>query len=199
MSTGQVEWYSDIIGSPGTRWDDLRVSAVAINPVGQSAPPTLNADNGTLEFAASGTEIVAIGVQLPHSWKQGSSIYPHVHWRKKTEGAGAVVWELQYEFVNAGEVFTDSKTTLTTSSTSPYGADDGAALRHLISPWGEVAMTQKRVSCVGLLTISRLGDNSGDTYAGVAQLMSIDIHIEIDSLGSEAEYVKQNTRGGVGL
>ena len=186
---------SDIYISTGERWDDLRFSAVSINPVGQTAPPTLNQANGTLEFAAANVEIIAFQVQMPHSWQEGSTIRPHVHWRKKTEGAGAVLWRFTYEFVNAGDVFTDSTTPLSASSTSPYGADDGAALRHLITPFGEVTMTGKRVSTMALCTLARVGDDDADTYAGVAQLLEFDIHYRVDALGSGWEYVKHGTYG----
>jgi hypothetical protein len=178
------------------RWDDLRVGVTTINPAGSAAPPSVNTDNGTLEFSASATNIIAVEVQMPHAWEQGTAIRPHVHWRKKTEGTGAVYWRLTYEFANAGEVFTDTPVTVNSTSTSPYGADNGSALRHLITPFGDVDMTDKRVSCVGLLTIARIGGDSADTYAGVAQLLSVDIHYQVDSFGSVGEYIKHNAVGG---
>jgi hypothetical protein len=177
------------------RWDDLRVGVTSINPPGAVSDPTLNSTNGTLEFAAAATNVIAVEVQMPHSWSQGTSIRPHVHWRKKTQGTGAVYWRLTYEFVNAGDVFTDTPTTINATSTSPYGADDGTALRHLITPFGEVSMTDKNVSCVGLLTISRIGGDDADDYDGVAQLLSVDIHYLVDSHGSVGEYIKHNSSG----
>lgn len=177
------------------RWDDLRVGVTSINPPGGDAAPSVNNTNGTLEFSASAVNVIAVEVQLPHSWDEQTSVRPHIHWRKKTQGTGEVVWRLTYEFVNAGEVFTDTPTTVTTTSTSPYGADNGAALRHLITPFGDVDMTDKRVSCIGLLTIARLGDDAADTYAGVAQLLSVDIHFRSDAMGSVGEFVKHKVEG----
>jgi hypothetical protein len=197
MSTGQVEWYSHLF--EGDRWEDLRFPATAINPVGQSAPPTLNEDNGTLEFSATLVNTIAFQVQMPHAWREGSTIRPHLHARKKTEGAGNIVWQFTYEFANVGDVFTDSPTTLTSSTPAPLGQDDGSALKHLIWPFDDIDMTRMNVSCMALCTLSRLGNDSGDTYAGVAQLLEFDIHHIVDSLGSEALYTKQNTRGGVGI
>lgn len=174
-------------------WDDLRFPVAAINPVGQAAPPTLNVDNGLLEFSASATNTVAIQVQLPHSWLEGSAIVPHVHWRKKTQGTGKVVWQLTYEFVNRGVAFTDSPTTLTADT--PVGTDDGTALVHHLTSFGDVSMTGKQISCMGLLTISRIGGDSEDTYAGVAQLLEFDIHYQQDSLGS----IQQGAKQGVAI
>ena len=46
-------------------------------------------------------EEVFFSVQLPHNWKEGSAIYPHVHWSPQTTGkSGSVVWGLEYSWVN---------------------------------------------------------------------------------------------------
>jgi hypothetical protein len=186
---------TDTFISTTERWEDLRFPATSINPVGQVSPPTLNNTNGTLEFSAAGVEIIAFQAQLPHSWKQWSGIRPHVHWRKKTEGTGNVVWRLTYEFQNVGGTFTDSVTTDSVSSAHPDTPDTGTALVHLITPFAEIPMTDKRVSCMGMLTLARVGDDGADNYAGVAQFLEFDIHYQVDSLGSGSEYTKHGTYG----
>lgn len=172
-------------------WDDLRFPVSAVNPVGLSAPPTLNVENGLLEFSATQTEIIAIQVQLPHSWLEGSIVVPHVHWRKKTQGTGNVLWQLTYEFVNRGDAFTDTPATLTADT--PVATDDGTALVHHLTSFGNVAMTGKEISCMGLLTLARVGGDDLDTYAGVAQLLEFDIHYQIDGLGSIQQTAKQGS------
>jgi hypothetical protein len=188
--------------STAPMWDDLRFPVSTINPVGLAAPPTLNEENGLLEFSATQTNTVAIQVQLPHSWEQSSFIVPHVHWRKKTEGAGNVYWRLTYEFVNIGDAFTDTPTTANATA-AVEGSDDGSALVHLLSSFGQVAMTNKRISCMGLLTVSRIGGDTDDTYDGVAQLLEFDIHYQIDAFGSIQQFAKQGvalaSHGGYGL
>ena len=174
-------------------WDDLRFPVSAINPVGLAAPPVLNQDSGLLEFSASQTNTVAIQVQLPHAWLQGSAIVPHVHWRKVMEGAGNVAWSLTYEFVNAGDVFTDVPATLPATTTVAGTPDDGTALRHLLSSFGEVSMADRSISCMGLITLSRVGGDGADTYAGVAQLLEFDIHYQIDAFGSIQQFAKQGS------
>jgi hypothetical protein len=172
-------------------WDDLRFPASAINPVGQASPPTLNVDNGLWEFSATVVNTIAFQVQMPHGWVQYSSIKPHVHWRKKTQGAGTVVWKFEYEFINVGDTFTDSLTPDEKYTTSPLTADNGDALIHLITPFTEIDMTGKRISTMALCRLSRVADDAtNDTYAGVAQLLEFDIHYQVDSFGSNAEYIK---------
>ena len=172
-------------------WDDLKFPATGINPPGAAADPTLNTTNGLLEFSATTTNTVAVQVQMPHAWFEGSTISPHVHWRKKTAGAGNVMWELKYEFQNIGGTFTDSPTTATVSTASVGGND--TALVHSLSSFGDVSMRDKRISCMGLLTISRLGGDAADTYTGVAQLLEFDIHYQIDTFGSIPEFQKSNS------
>jgi len=173
-------------------WDDLMFPASAINPTGQAAPPSLNVDNGLWEFSASATNVIALQVQMPHRWKEGTILSPHVHWRKKTQGTGNVMWELKYEFKNLNDDFTDvyTETTLLEDTVSPIASDDGTALKHLLSSWDDIDMTGLTLSCMGILFISRLGGHEDDTYAGVAQLLQFDIHYMIDSLGSHTLYTK---------
>lgn len=186
---------SDIYISTSERWDDLRVGVTSINPPGGASDPTLNTSNGLLEFSPTATNVIAVEVQMPHTWRQGTSINPHIHWRKKTAGAGNALWRLTYEFTNIGSLFTDSPATVDSVSKLPDGVDDGSALRHLITDFGTVGMSDKTISCVGLLTISRIGGDALDTYAGVAQLLSVDIHYQVDAIGSGWEYIKHGTYG----
>lgn len=177
-----------------TVWDDLRFPAAGINPPGAASDPTVNTTNGLLEFSATATNVIAIQAQFPHDWKIGSSINPHIHWRKKTAGNGNVLWRMQYEFKGIGQDFTDTLTALD-SATPAVGTDDGTALRHLLSSFGSVSMTgyaNAGVSIMGIILISRIGGDAADTYAGVAQLLEFDIHYQKDSLGSRSLYNKDS-------
>lgn len=175
---------------PNTHWDDLRFPVAGINPVGAVSDPTVNTDNGLLEFSATQTNVIAMQAQLPHGWKEGSEINPHVHWRKKTAGAGNVLWRLTFEWQNLGSIYTDVPTVVDATTTAPIGADDGSANRSLLTPFGATTMTGFRISAIALMTVSRIGADALDTYAGVAQLIEVDIHYQIDVPGSRTLFVK---------
>jgi hypothetical protein len=130
------------------------------------------------------------GVQLPHSWSAGTVIEPHVHWRKKTAGAGKVLWRFGYEFASVGGLFSGSLTTIDEDDPIVASGEDGSALRHLVTSFGSIAMVGHTVSCIGSLTLSRIGGDGADTFAGVATLLSFDIHILKDTLGSDSAYTK---------
>jgi hypothetical protein len=173
-------------------WEDLRFPVAGINPPGAVSDPARNTSNGLLEFAANADNIVAIQVQMPHSWAR-TPIIPHVHWRKKTEGAGNVLWKLTYEFVNRGGTFTDTPAFLAVYETLGEADPVGHALVHLVSVFGEIPMTGMDISCMGILTLSRLPNDGTDSYDGIAQLLEFDIHYQVDSFGSILEGAKQGT------
>ncbi len=169
-------------------WDDLRFPAAGINPPGQASDPDVDMANGTLLFAASGTEVVVMQAQMPHAWKEGSSISPHVHWYKTTSAAGDVMWRMGYKKAGRGEVM-DEDFTLLTSSTSVI-TDDDTAGQHLITVFDDIDMSDMIISDMLIMYMARLGNHEDDTYGTDAGLLEFDIHYQLDSNGSRAEFIK---------
>src|SRR6056297_1943626 len=83
-----------------TVWDDLRAPATAINPPGQVSDPDWDNTNGGFLFDAAGTETLWIIVQMPHTWKLGSNIRPHLHWMPTNTNEGNVLWRMEYKWTN---------------------------------------------------------------------------------------------------
>jgi len=199
MATGtqQIEWWSQM--AAGTRWDDLRFPAQAINPPGGASDADVEATTGLLLFAGNGTEVVFGVAQLPHSWREGSAIVPHVHWQKTTSAAGDVLWQRDYEVIANGETAAmDYGSQLQVSSPVAGTPDTDTANNVMISSFGEIDMTGQSVSCMVLWKLSRIGGDEADSYAADARLLEFDIHFQVDSHGSESEFTKQTT-GGVGI
>lgn len=168
-----------------TAWDDLRFPVSGINPLGAGADPTRNPTTGLLEFSASATNVVAFQAQLPHNWREGSMIYPHVHWAPATTNTGNVLWQLEYRMANVHGTLPAGFTTITV-----LDAGDGVADKHQIAPFAGISMTNMTLSCMVLCKLSRLGADGTDTQTGVAQLLEIDFHYEVDGFGSDEEYTK---------
>ena len=173
-------------------WDDLRFPAVAINPPGAASDPAVEAGSGTFLFAATGTELVYLQAQMPHAWAPATIIGPHLHWQKTTSAAGDVVWELAYKWAPINEVMDAAWTIDTVSSTVPGTPDTDTADKHLISSFGALAIdtTDKDISDMLLIRLSRLGSDASDTYGADARLLEFDIHYQIDGFGSDAEFIK---------
>jgi hypothetical protein len=164
--------------------EDLRFPAQGINPPGAPSDPDRDNTDGTLLFDAGRTEIVAGVAQLPHAWKEGDDIEPHVHWCPTTTDTGDVLWRLTYSIADVGEVFPAS------SAKFRWGAAPGTAETHVLSSFGDVTMTGKTISTIMKWTLSRIGGDAVDTYPADARLLEFDIHYQVDRPGSRQRYVK---------
>lgn len=172
---------------PGyTTWNDLRFSATAINPPGAVTDPDWDATSGGWLFDANGTETLYIIGQLPHTWLEGSVLKPHVHWEKTTAAAGAVLWRLRYQWAPIGEV----REALETISGSVASVASDLADVHQITPIGDIDATGKQISDMLVMRIERVGGDALDSYGADARLLEFDIHHQIDSEGSIAEFTK---------
>jgi hypothetical protein len=198
--------WTEVRGS-AERWDDLRVPVNTVK-TGSSwwAGDTASADWGSflggtqLIWFYSNTDANAVyfSVQMPHSWKEGSAIFPHVHWTNKSApGQNRVTWVLEYTWTNPGEAF--SGTTPITGYLVPTAGDDGSIQddivlnEHAITPLGAatgIDATNKTISSTLICKLSRKASDSNDTYSGSAGLIEIDFHYQIDSDGSSAPYTK---------
>ena len=178
------------IGFNSPVWDDLRFPSQGINPPGAVSDPLTEATTGLKLFRANQTNMLAGVAQMPHSWVEGSIVVPHVHWQKTTSAAGNVLWRFEYD-----NVFNPNEISLLTYANQMDAAatvggtpDDNTAQRNLISSFGNMAMDDKRISCCILWRLSRVGGD--DTYGANARLVEFDIHYQINSDGSQQQFVK---------
>lgn len=129
----------------------------------------------------SGVEAMSFTVQLPHNWKHGTTIYPHIHWTPRTSGAGNVQWNLDYSWADLNEITPATFPALTTSTViinGPFTAN-----QHLLSDLtaGNTGIdgTGKTYSSVLICRIWRDSGVAGDTYNGDAGGLSMDFHISL--------------------
>ena len=157
-------------------WDDLRFPAHGINPAGAADAPTLDTTlssfPGTLLFSGS-LENVVVGVaQMPHAWKAGTPVEPHIHWSKPVGSASAVTWELYYRQLGfpsdvPGDWVGPVEGVIA-------AGDPTTSNSHIITPFGLLDMTGRRESSMLCWQIRRQGATDADT--GTARLYEFDIH-----------------------
>lgn len=176
-----------------TRWEDLKVpvNTVKINKI--IDPPvwdTFLGDLALLWFRNGKSDDVTFSIQMPHGWKEGTKIYPHVHWTTKDGGPGTnrVTWTLDYTWQKVGGVFASATSISGTTVAAPNeGNIDN--YEHIITPIGEgIDGTGMTLSS---MLVCRLSRSSSDTYGGYAGLLEIDFHYQVDSDGSNQEYTKE--------
>ncbi|MDV7186153.1 hypothetical protein R3X25_02575 [Lutibacter sp. TH_r2] len=176
-----------------TRWDDLKVPMNATNKGSSNQPEWLEfKENGTQgvwlwSFSHNVEEELYFVVQMPHGWKEGSDIYPHVHWTTKVGSSGNVKWALEYTWSNVGDVF--SNPTIISSSTITKG-DANTAYNHNLTALPIITGTGKTLSSMLVCRVYRDGDDGSDTFNNEVQILELDFHYQIDSDGSNEEYSK---------
>jgi len=163
-------------------WDDLRVS-LHTTTLGAAAPSLTSYRDGLSVYGFSKTidQSVIFDVQLPHGWIDGSTIHPHIHWATGNyTGTGTVRWILEYSWANIGASF-GASTTLTKDVAGP-----GAAYRHVLTSFATIDGTGKTASSILLCRLARLGANVADTFDDIAYGITVDFHIQYDSMGDTA-------------
>lgn len=194
-------WVCTVSGSPGTweelriptgtvttGWDDLRFPVQSINPVGGLTGPTIDnsetAFPGTALFSGSADNMVCGVAQLPHRWKRGTSLKPHIHWSKPSGSSSAVTWELYVrDCKNPGEAAGAWSSAYTATIVA---GDQTISDGHIISSFGTVTMTDREESAILAWRIYRRG--STDAESAQVRLYEFDIHYESDKpLGTTDE------------
>lgn len=141
--------------------------------------------------AANNEAQVFFTIQMPHSWIEGTEVYPHIHWAPEDNAVGVVVWGLEYSWVEY-----DAATPLAFPSTSIVTATSGSlgndANKHMITSFGSItpSNSQDNISSILVVRLFRNSSNASDTYTGGAFGLSFDLHIEKNTTGSRSEWTK---------
>ena len=171
-------------------WDDIRVDATAtkINPATSKpdfdAFPAGATYTKTLLFDGGARETITFAVQVPHGWRIGTELHPHVHWAATTVELGkTVTWDLNYVLADVNGLF-GAEVTRTGTTTGDTAVD-----AHRVTGLQAIDMSAiTGVSPMLMCALSRRGDT--DTYTADVALLEFDIHYQLDAPGSRQEYVK---------
>lgn len=172
----------------GDRWEDLNVAPFSTSLGPNIRPPNVVKfkDNGAgsegvylYGFDETKEEEVFFSVQLPHSWKEGSDIKPHVHFVVTTQTATTITWNLEYTWQDINGVYGNT-TILSASPPCP------ASHTHTIGHLGTISGAGKKISSILVCRLSR----SASGYVGNALLLSVDFHIQLNTIGSSQETSK---------
>lgn len=176
-------------------WDDLRVPLVGVQQGGVKDPDFVQVkDDGSGStgvyawgFDSGSEEELFFAVQMPHSWKQGTPIRPHIHWSPSNTNTGSVSWGLEYTLSEINSAFGN------TTILDVQQAGSGTAYQHQIAAWDEIDMSG--IDSVSAMILCRVFRDAGgalgtDDYNADAIGLEVDFHYLRNDLGSRAEYVK---------
>lgn len=196
-ATGHTKFEADgtmVSEGAATTWDDIMVFPDATSKKPANTPTMVTFKNGvSLWTFASGTmQEVQFTVQLPHGYKTGTPLKPHVHWTT-TAGTpnntnGRVVWSLEYTVMSIGGTF-PATSTATGSVVMPSITLTGTE-QHLITSLSEIPGTGLGISTILVCRLYRDAASATDDFANDAGLLGFDIHFERDTHGSRTEYIK---------
>jgi hypothetical protein len=179
-------------------WDDLRTPGHVVRTSGSSPPDVIggfggNASLYALQFDGGSTvEEVFIDIQLPHTWNQGTVIYPHVHFSPVSTNSNdavsrAIRFVLEYTWASVNDSFGVISSYEMTAAFIP----NASQWKHLIAAGeGGLDGAGKRISSILKCRLYRDPTHASDTYPQDVALNSFDIHFQVDSMGSTLEYTK---------
>lgn len=193
------------LDNTATVWDDVMVFPDATNRGGSNAPLWGGQSSSAFKKNASGTsqgvflwmfsagteQELYFTLQIPHGYKVGSTLYPHVHWTTSagTPSGTNVVWGLEYSVMAIGGNFGVTTTLLSNTTIAAIGTPSGTG-QHLITSLGTIDGTNLGISTIMICRLYRATGNSNDTFSNEAGFLGFDIHIEKDTEGSRSEYSK---------
>lgn len=187
---GTARVWEDVRIEPSVRSTGNNVPAFAqwfTNGAGSRGVYLYTFDNA---LAAVQKEIF-FNCQTPHAWAQ-TDLHVHVHWLAATTAANSKIrWGLEYNWAKPGVAF--GNTTLIYADTAE-GSPAPTGTTQYVHEITEFAALTPSVNQAGMssMLICRLwrdSANAADSYTGDAGLLYIDAHLELDKLGSNAEYV----------
>lgn len=178
-------------------WNDLRTPLLSASTSG-SNPPTISrfASNGgsqgvfTYLFPSDSVEReVYFSVQLPHSYLEGSTLNPHLHFSITSGATGTTQWGLEYTISPIGGVFNATTTIITGSLTiSPAVPYQHYILRFPSIPG--IGLTISSVALCRLFRYPSSGTSPVDSLNQGIYAFELDFHIMNDTAGSRIEYTK---------
>ena len=167
-----------------TVWNDL-VNYFYSAKLKFSSYPPFDSDSLYYSFsvdtAGNDAQILSFVIQMPHNWKEGSTVYPHVHFKYET-AVGTPVFLLKYKWYALGgttekgwkwvKMGTASATTDKTHQIVEYSAGISGA-----------GMGMSSIIVCEVYLYSTGGTPPVNAY-------QMDLHYEIDAMGSQTQTTK---------
>lgn len=172
------------LAGTATAWDDLLIE-MKESLKGALTKPDWDATNFGLLFPQNDTsEYIVFNVQMPHRWKEGSTIYPHVHFFQNQNVTPT--FKIDYRWVNIGVAVPSFTTGYTMSTIVGAQTWTTGMLHRIVGNTSGISGSGKTMSSMLQIKLYR----QDNTYVGDCLVVSFDIYFEIDSLGSSSEYTK---------
>jgi len=164
-------------------WDNLCFPSNSISIGGLSSPPGVEPNTGLLLFDSVAAETIGILALMPRSKKIQTGLRPNVHWKKTTNGAGGIAWQMRYRWFNIGELWGAWSSIMTITD------DPGTTQIYAVSSFDEIPPPDNEtVLSLCLIQFGRGPTDPGDTYGADALLYGFDLNYQKSRIGTETEF-----------
>lgn len=162
-------------------WDDMRAPATQlhVNPV--TVKPDYDDTHVGLLYDAASNEAATLILQLPHDYKAGTNVVPHIHWESTTnvDNTNVVVWKMDWCWRNNGEAEPGTWNNATINTNCNVNS-----FTLQVAEFPELSGANKLESSFIKVKLTRLGGDAADSYGADALLTEFDIHYKKDKAGT---------------
>jgi hypothetical protein len=168
-------------------WDDFKLFAQGVNPPGAATDPNISQITGLWEFQSNRTAVLAGTAQFPHNFVP-SIARPHFHFRSKSDpaGSGDTYWRFEYLIYTATGLVPNSYTA-EDAIVNVLNHSGGQAYAQIFS-FSNVDISSLDDSSFIDWRLSRIPGEAADVYSDSVVVVDLDMHVQIDSLGSVEEF-----------
>jgi hypothetical protein len=182
-------------------WDDLRFPLTGQNLDSAATRYQRDLFNGGVSFDANSrfpNEAIVMTAQLPHKWREESTLKPHFHWLQQ-HATEIPNWMLAYKLFkkNTSSFALESDfSNFTQVAFNGHAFTFGTTVFTQITMFPDIDMTGYGFSDTIVFALFRDTTNASGLFAGadpsalVEIVQEFDIHFEIDSEGSTLEFTK---------
>jgi hypothetical protein len=175
--------FSELDTRTAEGWADI-VSELYLRG-GPSSPSVAQYKSGIYlyELMPNDTLEVFSNFHIPHTWKPGTMLYPHIHFTTSSNEAGVVRWGFEYTWArrhdSSGFKTFPATQTISVDFTIPANSAD----THFVCEapnLGGIDGTNIEVDAMVLMRIYREGAHENDTFPDSVFGITADLHIEVD-------------------
>ncbi len=180
--TGNATVYRDEFG-------DITKLKVADTGMSEDIP---NGTVGLMTTCDYVNDYLIANFQLNHDRKHLAPVYPHVHWVQAQNNTPNFLLQYRWQLNNTARTTAWSNLIMKTNAFS-YVSGSLNQITHGLSitpPAGDNVSTILQVRFTRDKTNASGAFTGSDTHTATADVTSLDIHIEVDAVGSRQEYVK---------
>lgn len=168
-----------------TVWNDINIGGAELLKAAANQPDQVSVSpTNIVTYAFDGGGILEElhgSFELMHDYKEGTNIYPHIHWYPTTTDIANVIWNIDY-CVIAPTTATYGTLAISTSTT-------GNQWRNIYAD-SVLSGPNFKIGDQVHLRLWRDGDTTGDTYNSDAAVGTLGIHYEVNTMGSRTKLLK---------